>query len=116
MTNISELKNRNGLSSEAVAQNIYSMKIDRSTLPRVIITTDLEVDDENGILLTLMYADQFDLAGIVWTAGMFHFNGDGVHTLAEITPNYRCEASTAGGTVKNAGELKCFRPVDQAHH
>lgn len=107
-----DIKNRNGLTAEAVAANIAAGAVDRSALPRVIITTDLEVDDENGILLTLMYADQFDLAGIVWTAGMFHFNGDGVHTLAEITPNYRCEASTAGGSVKNAGELKSFRPVD----
>ena len=87
-------------------------KKDKHTLPRIIITTDLEVDDVNGVLLTLMYADQFDLAGIVWTAGMFHFNGDNVHTLAEITPNYRCEATTAGGTVENAGQLKSFRPVE----
>lgn len=86
--------------------------MDRSTLPRVLITTDLEVDDQNGILLTLLFADQFDLAGIVWTAGMFHFNGDGIHTLAEITPHYRCEATTAGGTVENAGQLKSYRPVD----
>jgi len=86
--------------------------IDKTQRPRVLITTDLEVDDMNGILLTLLYQTDFDLAGIVWTAGMFHFNGDGVHTLAEITPNYRCEATNVGGTVENAGQLKEFRPVD----
>lgn len=77
--------------SSDITARLASMKIARSSLPHVIITTDLEVDDENGILLTLMFADQYDLAGIVWTAGMLHFNGDGVPTLAEITPNYRCE-------------------------
>lgn len=77
--------------SSDITARLASMKIARSSLPRVIITTDLEVDDENGILLTLMFADQYDLAGIVRTAGMLHFNGDGVHTLAEITPNYCCE-------------------------
>ena len=87
-------------------------KVDRATLPRVIITTDLEVDDINGILLTLMYSDQYDLAGLVWTAGMYHFNGDGKHTLAEITPNYKCEVGTIGGTVRNAGDLKSFRPAE----
>ena len=96
----------------ALAAALSAEKMDRSTLPRVLITTDLEVDDQNGILLTLLFADQFDLAGIVWTAGMFHFNGDGTHTLAEITPHYRCEATTAGGTVENAGQLKSYRPVD----
>lgn len=87
-------------------------KVDRSKLPRVLITTDLEVDDINGILLTLTYADQFDIAGLVSTAGMYHFEGDGVHTLGQVTPHYKCEAGTANGTVENAGQLKEWRPVE----
>ncbi|MBR4209420.1 MAG: DUF1593 domain-containing protein [Lachnospiraceae bacterium] len=80
--------------------------------PRVLVTTDLEVDDMNGIILTLMYANEYDIAGLVATAGMFHFEGDGEHTLAEITPNYRCEVGTIGGTIENAGQLKSFRPAE----
>lgn len=87
-------------------------KADMSAKPRVIITTDLEVDDINGIIMTLLYANEFDIAGLVWTAGMYHFSGDGVHTLAEVNPNYRCEVGTIGGTIANAGELKSFRPVE----
>ena len=88
-------------------------KIDKSTQQRVLITTDLEVDDMNGILLTMLYSTDYDIAGIVWTAGMYHFSGDGgEHTLGEITPNWRCMATTAGGTVENAGQLTEFRPVD----
>ncbi len=94
-----------------ISEALAAMKVDKSTQPRVLITTDLEVDDMNGILLTLMYACDYDIAGIVATAGMFHFNGDGEHTLAEITPNYRCEATTAGDSVENAGQLMSFRPV-----
>ena len=90
----------------------YAEEVDKSTLPRIIITTDLEVDDMNGILLSLMYSTDYDLAGIVWTAGMFHFNGDGEHTLEEITPNYRCEGGTAGHTVEYIGQVKEFRPVE----
>lgn len=86
--------------------------VDKSTLPRIIITTDLEVDDQNGLLLSLLYSTDYDLAGIVHTAGQFHFTGDGEHTLEEITPNYRCEATTAGGAVEYAGQLKEFRPVE----
>ena len=80
-------------------------KVDRSTLPRVIITTDMEVDDTNGVIMTLLYANEFDIAGLISTAGMWHFNGDGEHTLAEITPNYKCN-------VVDAGELKEFRPAE----
>ena len=78
---------------------------DKSTLPRVIITTDMEVDDANGILLTLMYANEMDLAGLVSTGGMWHFNGDGEHTLGEITSNYRCN-------VVDADKLTEFRPAE----
>lgn len=91
----------------------YAQRIDKSQQPRILITTDLEVDDMNGIILGLTYADSYDLAGIVWTAGMFHFSGDGgKHTLGEITPDYRCNATHCEHTVKNAGELRFYRPVD----
>ena len=76
-----------------LAPEDLAVKVDKSTQPRILITTDLEVDDMNGVLLSLMYADHYDLAGIVWTAGMFHFSGDGgKHTLGQITPNFRCNA------------------------
>ncbi len=65
----------------------------------------MEVDDANGILLTLMYATEVDLAGIVATAGMWHFEGDGEHTLGEITPNPK-------NNVTNASELTSFRPAE----
>lgn len=99
-----------GLSLQAVN---LEPKVDKKTQERILITTDLEVDDMNGIILSMMYADQYDLAGIVWSAGMFHFNGDGgKHTLAEITPNYKCNATHCEHTVKNAGELRSYRPAD----
>lgn len=88
-------------------------KVDKKTQQRVIITTDLEVDDMNGLILSLMFSDQYDLAGIVWTAGMYHFSGDGgLHTLAEITPDYKCNATHVEHSVKNAGELRWYRPAD----
>lgn len=99
--------------------------VDKSTLPRVIVTTDLEVDDMNGILLTLMYSTEFDLAGLVWTAGQFHFTGDGEHTLEEISAiyndfedtqdvpyGYKCNGGTYGGTVEHLGQVTEYRPVN----
>ena len=87
--------------------------VDKSQQERILITTDLEVDDMNGLILSLLYSDQYDLAGIVWTAGMYHFSGDGgKHTLGQITPNYRCNAQHCEHRVKTAADLTEYRPVD----
>lgn len=54
----------------------------------------------------------------MWTAGKFHFSGDGEHTLQEAIdlwyPGYEisCEATTAGGTIENPGQAKEMRPAD----
>lgn len=96
-----------------LAPEDLAVKVDKSTQPRILITTDLEVDDMNGVLLSLMYADHYDLAGIVWTAGMFHFSGDGgKHTLGQITPNFRCNAQHCEHRVKTPADLTEYRPVD----
>ena len=82
---------------KSIAPEDLAVKVDKSQQARILITTDLEADDMNGVILSLMYADQYDLAGIVWTAGMFHFNGDhSLHALGQITPigNIEFEAIT----------------------
>ena len=86
---------------------VETPKVDKSTQPRVLITTDLECDDMNGILLSLLFANDYDLAGIVWTAGMFHFSGDGEHTLGDIIAkeDIKCEEP-------NPEVLTECRPVD----
>lgn len=100
-------------SSGSLAPEDLAVPVDKSSQPRILITTDLECDDMNGLILSLMYADQYDLAGIVWTAGMYHFNGDGgLHTLGQVTPNYRCNAQHCEHRVKTAADLTEYRPVD----
>jgi len=100
-------------SPKSYAPEDLAVKVDKSTQERILITTDLEVDDMNGVLLSLLYADQYDLAGIVWTAGMFHFSGDGgLHTLGQITPNYRCQSTHCEHRVKGTADLTELRPVD----
>lgn len=98
---------------KSLAPEELAIPVDKSQQPRVLITTDLECDDMNGVILSLMYADQYDLAGIVWTAGMYHFQGDGgLHTLGQITPNFRCNAQHCEHRVKTAADLTEYRPVD----
>ncbi len=40
--------------------------------PRLLITQDGEVDDMNSLIHTLLYANEFDLEGIVQTSSSLH--------------------------------------------
>lgn len=82
-----------------------AMTRDRNQQVRYLITTDLEVDDFNGLIMTLLYSNEYDIAGIVWSAGMFHFSGDGESTLGEVTPNNRCPRVESDSFTE-------YRPVD----
>src|SRR5262245_55483064 len=48
----------------------------RSSLPRVIATTDGEQDDLASMHRFIMYTDEFDVAGIVQSTSRFHHAGD----------------------------------------
>ncbi|MFI7130709.1 nucleoside hydrolase-like domain-containing protein [Nonomuraea sp. NPDC050153] len=45
--------------------------------PRVIVTQDGEVDDMDSFIRFLYYANEFDIAGIVYSSSRFHWAGDG---------------------------------------
>ncbi len=88
--------------------------------PRTIITTDLECDDMNSLIHLCLHLNELDIEGIVYTSSQFHFNGDGVHTLGEVTPNYRCCGEAAYMTHigyphpdPEAKNLKSYRPFEE---
>ena len=70
--------------------------------PRAIITTDVECDDMNSLIHLSLYFNEVDLDGVVYSASKYHFNGDGEHTLGQVTPNYLCEGE-AVYTTKTGG-------------
>lgn len=49
--------------------------------PRIIITSDGEVDDMNGFIRFLLYANEFDIEGLVYSSSQWHYAGDGEGTL-----------------------------------
>ncbi len=90
------------------------------TKPRIIITTDVEVDDMNSLIHLCLYLNDIDLLAIVYSSSQYHFLGDGIHTLGEITPNYR--TSGPAGLVRprvvqgpDPGAKDCynFRPFEK---
>jgi hypothetical protein len=49
--------------------------------PRIIITTDGEVDDMNGFIRFLLYSNEFDIEGLVYSSSQWHWSGDGKGTM-----------------------------------
>jgi hypothetical protein len=50
-------------------------------VPRTVVTTDMEQDDLASLIRYLLYTDDLDTEGIVYTSSRFHWAGDGKGTL-----------------------------------
>jgi hypothetical protein len=50
------------------------------TKPRVVITADPELDDNDTIIRAVLYTTDFDLEGLVYQESTFHWKGDGKGT------------------------------------
>ncbi|AYB31628.1 DUF1593 domain-containing protein [Chryseolinea soli] len=47
---------------------------------RTIITTDGEVDDQDSFIRMLLYSNEFDVIGLVYSSSQWHYTGDGKGT------------------------------------
>jgi hypothetical protein len=69
--------------STAAWFGLRSTVADAATLsvkPRSIVTTDMEQDDYDSLIRYLMYTNEVDTQGIVYSASRFHWSGDGKGT------------------------------------
>lgn len=48
---------------------------------RTIVTTDGEVDDMDSFIRMLLYANEFDIEGLIYSSSMWHYAGDSNGTL-----------------------------------
>jgi len=48
--------------------------------PRIVITTDPELDDSNSLVRFLLYSTDFNIEGLVYSSSGFHWKGDGKGT------------------------------------
>ncbi|MFM9075793.1 MAG: DUF1593 domain-containing protein, partial [Bacteroidota bacterium] len=48
--------------------------------PRIIITADPELDDNNSLIRFLLYSSDFRVDGLVYASSQFHWSGDGKGT------------------------------------
>ena len=52
----------------------------QDTKPRTVITTDGEIDDVDSFVRLLLYANEMDIVGLVYSSSMWHYRGDGKGT------------------------------------
>ncbi len=52
--------------------------------PRVVITADPELDDNNTLIRALLYSSDFTIEGLVYASSQFHWRGDGKGTTQYI--------------------------------
>ncbi len=57
----------------------YAQKVD-SKKPRIVITCDPELDDNNSLIRFLLYSTDFNIEGLVYASSQFHWKGDGKGT------------------------------------
>jgi len=50
------------------------------TKVRTIVTTDGEVDDQDSFIRMLLYSNEFNLIGLVYSSSQWHYKGDGKGT------------------------------------
>src|SRR5947207_8382547 len=50
------------------------------TKPRTIVTTDGEIDDVDSYIRMLLYANEFNIEGLIYSSSMWHYKGDGKGT------------------------------------
>lgn len=48
----------------------------RDRRPRVVVTTDPELDDLNSMLRLLLYSNEIQIEGLVYASSQFHYSGD----------------------------------------
>lgn len=52
--------------------------------PRVVITADPELDDNNSLIRAVLYSTDFKIEGLVYASSQFHWKGDGKGTTQYI--------------------------------
>ncbi len=56
----------------------------KSVKPRVVITDDPELDDNNTVIRAILYSSDMHIEGLVYTSSQFHWRGDGKGTTQYI--------------------------------
>ena len=72
------------LISAGFAAFAQAQQTNRPAKPRIVITADPELDDNNTLIRALLYTPDFQVEGLVYVSSMWHWKGDGKGTTQYI--------------------------------
>jgi Protein of unknown function (DUF1593) len=65
--------------------NINQANAQTEAKPRIIITADPELDDNNSMIRFLMYSSDYQVEGLIYASSQFHWKGDGKGTKWHVS-------------------------------
>jgi len=120
--------------TDPAAEGFFTPVPPAGARPRIIATTDGEIDDRCSMVRFLMYANEWDIEGIIYCSSKFHWKGHGwageqwierdidmyakfhdnlkVHAKGFPTPK-QLKAVTVIGNIDNVGEMTKVTPGSQ---
>src|SRR5438105_3984777 len=71
----------------------------KAAKPRVVITADPELDDNNTLIRAILYTADFQVEGLVYNSSTFHWKGDGKGSTQnpparQSSPNNPCPCTS----------------------
>ncbi len=60
--------------------HLNAQELQEQSRPRIIITADPELDDNNSLIRFLLYSSDVQVEGLIYTSSQFHWKGDGKGT------------------------------------
>jgi hypothetical protein len=62
------------------ANTVKAQSPDKETKPRIVITADPELDDNNSLIRFLLFSCDLNVEGLIYTSSGYHWKGDGKGT------------------------------------
>ena len=60
--------------------NLVGQSASKEIKPRIIVTADPELDDNNSLIRFILYSAELDIEGLIYASSQFHWKGDGKGT------------------------------------
>src|SRR5687768_17329059 len=63
-----------------LANDVSAQQLQTQARPRIVVTADPELDDNNSLIRFLLYSSDLQIEGLVYASSQFHWKGDGKGT------------------------------------
>lgn len=64
--------------------NCSKQNLEQKAKPRIVITADPELDDENSLIRLILYSSDMKIEGLIYASSGFHWKGDGKGTTGYV--------------------------------